>query len=127
MFTKLVVLIMSLVISLTSALGLNFTAPEEEAAEVKNVIILIGDGMGFNHLHATENADCRRSEFQFVHHRIVCGLCYGNQPVQLGCHRGRDVLDRWHRSGVAYQAFCRQIRQRCGILNSCKNQKTYNY
>lgn len=54
MFTKLVVFIMSLVISLTSALGLNFTAPEEEAAEVKNVIILIGDGMGFNHLHATE-------------------------------------------------------------------------
>lgn len=54
MFTKLVILIMSLVISLTNMMGLNFTAPEEEAAEVKNVIILIGDGMGFNHLNATE-------------------------------------------------------------------------
>lgn len=54
MFTKIVVLIMSLVITLTNMLGLNFVAPEEEAAEVKNVIILIGDGMGFNHLYATE-------------------------------------------------------------------------
>lgn len=54
MFTKIVVLIMSLVITLTTALGLNFVAPEEEAADVKNVIILIGDGMGFNHLYSTE-------------------------------------------------------------------------
>ncbi len=54
MFTKIVVLIMSLVVTLTTALGLNFVAPEEEANEVKNVIILIGDGMGFNHLNATE-------------------------------------------------------------------------
>lgn len=54
MFTKLVILIMSLVISLTNMMGLNFTAPAEEAAEVKNVIILIGDGMGFNHLNSTE-------------------------------------------------------------------------
>lgn len=54
MLTKIVVLIMSLVITLTTALGLNFVAPEEEAADVKNVIILIGDGMGFNHLNATE-------------------------------------------------------------------------
>ncbi len=54
MFSKIVVLIMSLVIMLTNTLGLNFTAPAEEAEEVKNVIILIGDGMGFNHLHSTE-------------------------------------------------------------------------
>ena len=54
MLTKIVVFIMSLVLSITSALGLNFSAPAEEAAEVKNVIILIGDGMGFNHLYATE-------------------------------------------------------------------------
>ncbi|MBR2410222.1 MAG: alkaline phosphatase [Clostridia bacterium] len=54
MFTKIVVLIMSLVVTLTTTFGLNFIAPAEEAEDVKNVIILIGDGMGFNHLNATE-------------------------------------------------------------------------
>lgn len=54
MLTKIIVAIMSLVLMISSAFGLEFTAPEEEASEVKNVIILIGDGMGFNHLHATE-------------------------------------------------------------------------
>lgn len=56
MLTKIVVFIMSLVVSLSSTLGLTFIAPEEETKEVKNVIILIGDGMGFNHLYATEKA-----------------------------------------------------------------------
>ena len=54
MFTKVVILIMSFIVTFTTTFGLNFVAPEEEANEVKNVIILIGDGMGFNHLHATE-------------------------------------------------------------------------
>lgn len=54
MFSKIVVLIMSLVVMLTSTFGVGFVAPEAEANEVKNVIILIGDGMGFNHLNATE-------------------------------------------------------------------------
>lgn len=54
MFTKIVVLIMSFVVTFTTAFGLNFAAPAEEAEDVKNVIILIGDGMGFNHLYATE-------------------------------------------------------------------------
>ncbi len=54
MFTKIVVFIMSLVVMISSTFGIGFVAPEEEANEVKNVIILIGDGMGFNHLNATE-------------------------------------------------------------------------
>lgn len=54
MFTKIIVLIMSLVVTLTTTFGLNFIAPADEAEDVKNVIILIGDGMGFNHLNATE-------------------------------------------------------------------------
>ncbi len=54
MLAKIVVLIMSFVIMLTGSLGLDFVAPEQEAEEITNVIILIGDGMGFNHLYATE-------------------------------------------------------------------------
>lgn len=54
MFTKIVVMIMSLVVMLTTTFGLNFVAPEEDANEIKNVIIMIGDGMGFNHLYSTE-------------------------------------------------------------------------
>jgi len=54
MFTKIVVLIMSLVITFTTTFGLNFVAPAEDAEEIKNVVILIGDGMGFNHLYSTE-------------------------------------------------------------------------
>lgn len=54
MFTKIVILIMSFVVTITSTFGLNFIAPEQEADDVKNVIILIGDGMGFNHLNSTE-------------------------------------------------------------------------
>ncbi len=54
MLAKIVVLIMSIVIAFSTTFGLNFTAPAEEAAEVKNVIIMIGDGMGFNHLYSTE-------------------------------------------------------------------------
>ena len=54
MFAKIVVLIMSFVLTFASTFGLGFTAPAEEAEDVKNVIILIGDGMGFNHLNSTE-------------------------------------------------------------------------
>lgn len=54
MFAKIVVLIMSLVITISTTFGLNFVAPSEEAEEIKNVVILIGDGMGFNHLYSTE-------------------------------------------------------------------------
>ncbi|MBQ7296589.1 MAG: alkaline phosphatase [Clostridia bacterium] len=54
MFTKLVVMIMSLVVMLSTTFGLNTTVPAEDAAEVKNVIIMIGDGMGFNHLYSTQ-------------------------------------------------------------------------
>ncbi len=54
MFTKIIVSIMSFVVMFSSLFGLNFIAPSDEAQEVKNVIIMIGDGMGFNHLYATE-------------------------------------------------------------------------
>ena len=54
MFTKIIVLIMSFIISFSSTFGLNFIAPADETEEIKNVIIMIGDGMGFNHLYATE-------------------------------------------------------------------------
>lgn len=54
MCTKIIVLIMSFVVMFSSIFGLDFIAPVDEAEQVKNVIILIGDGMGFNHLYATE-------------------------------------------------------------------------
>lgn len=55
MIAKIVSLIMSLVIMISSAFGLSFIAPAEEAEEIQNVIIMIGDGMGWNHLYATQN------------------------------------------------------------------------
>ena len=54
MFTKIIVSIMSFVIMFSTFFGLNYIAPADEAEDVKNVIIMIGDGMGFNHLAATE-------------------------------------------------------------------------
>lgn len=54
MFTKIIVSIMSFVVMFSSFFGLNFIAPSDEAENTKNVIIMIGDGMGFNHLYATE-------------------------------------------------------------------------
>lgn len=54
MFTKLIVSIMSFVVMFSSMFGLNFIAPSDEAEDTRNVIIMIGDGMGFNHLYATE-------------------------------------------------------------------------
>lgn len=54
MIAKIVSLIMSLVIMISSAFGLSFMAPAEEADEIQNVIIMIGDGMGWNHLYATQ-------------------------------------------------------------------------
>ncbi len=56
MFTKIIVMIMSFIVTFSTTFGLNFIAPADEAEETKNVIILIGDGMGFNHLYATEHA-----------------------------------------------------------------------
>ena len=56
MFAKIIVSIMSFVIMFSSFFGLNFIAPSDEAENTKNVIIMIGDGMGFNHLYATEKA-----------------------------------------------------------------------
>lgn len=56
MFAQIVVIIMTFVMSFSSFFELNFIAPADEAAEAKNVIIMIGDGMGFNHLYATEHA-----------------------------------------------------------------------
>lgn len=55
MMAKIISMIMSLVVMISSALGLSFVAPAEEAAEIQNVIIMIGDGMGWNHLYATQN------------------------------------------------------------------------
>ncbi len=55
MFTKFVVTIMSMIVALSSVFGFGFKAPTDEAAEIKNVIIMIGDGMGFNHLYSTED------------------------------------------------------------------------
>lgn len=52
---QIVSFIMSIVIMITSTLGLVFVAPSDEAAEIENVIIMIGDGMGWNHLYATQN------------------------------------------------------------------------
>lgn len=53
--TQIVAFIMSIVITITSSLGLVFVAPAEDAAEIDNVIIMIGDGMGWNHLYSTQN------------------------------------------------------------------------
>lgn len=55
MIAKIVSFIMSLVIAFSSAFGLVYIAPTEEAAKIENVIIMIGDGMGWNHLYATQN------------------------------------------------------------------------
>lgn len=52
---QIVAFIMSLVITISSSLGLVYIAPAEEAAEIENVIIMIGDGMGWNHLYSTQN------------------------------------------------------------------------
>lgn len=53
MLTKFISLIMSFVIMISSSLGIIFVAPEDET--IDNVIIMIGDGMGWNHLYATQN------------------------------------------------------------------------
>ncbi len=55
MIAKIVSMIMSIVIMISSSFGLAFVAPEEEAKEIENVIIMIGDGMGWNHLYSTQN------------------------------------------------------------------------
>ncbi|MBR5562178.1 MAG: alkaline phosphatase [Clostridia bacterium] len=52
---QIVSFIMSIVIMITSSFGLVFEAPAEEANEFENVIIMIGDGMGWNHLYSTQN------------------------------------------------------------------------
>ncbi len=54
MITKFVIAVMSTVVALSSIFGFGYEAPIEEAEEIQNVIIMIGDGMGFNHLYATQ-------------------------------------------------------------------------
>lgn len=53
MIAKFFSLFMSFIIMISSSLGIVFVAPEGETIE--NVIIMIGDGMGWNHLYATQN------------------------------------------------------------------------
>ena len=79
MFTKIVVLIMSLVVTLTTTFGLNFIAPAEEAEDVKNVIILIGDGADLSYKFLSEKGlDVRTfSEiFKFQHASGVAITAY---------------------------------------------------
>lgn len=52
MLTKIVSLFMSFTVMILSPLGVVFVAPEGE--NIENVIIMIGDGMGWNHLYATQ-------------------------------------------------------------------------
>lgn len=53
MITKIFSFFMSLMVAVLSPLGIIFAAPEDETIE--NVIIMIGDGMGWNHLYSTQN------------------------------------------------------------------------
>lgn len=53
MIVKFFSLVMSLMVAVLSPLGIIFAAPENEA--IDNVIIMIGDGMGWNHLYATQD------------------------------------------------------------------------
>lgn len=53
MIVKFFSFMMSVIVALMGPLGLVFTAPEDETIE--NVIIMIGDGMGWNHLYSTQN------------------------------------------------------------------------
>ena len=52
MIVKFFSVMMSLMITVLSPLGIVFSAPEDET--IDNVIIMIGDGMGWNHLYATQ-------------------------------------------------------------------------
>ena len=52
MIVKFFSVMMSVMITLLSPLGIVFKAPEGET--IDNVIIMIGDGMGWNHLYATQ-------------------------------------------------------------------------
>ena len=53
MIVKFFSFMMSVIVALMGPLGLVFTAPEDETIE--NVIIMIGDGMGWNHLYSTQD------------------------------------------------------------------------
>ena len=53
MVVKFFSVMMSLIVTLFGSLGIVFTAPEDET--IDNVIIMIGDGMGWNHLYSTQN------------------------------------------------------------------------
>ena len=55
MITKLFFALLTLIVTLFSTCDNNFVAPVEEAQEIKNVVIMIGDGMGFNHLYSTQD------------------------------------------------------------------------
>ena len=55
-FTKVISVFMSFFLSIGAFFGI-VEAPErvEDQNKIKNVIYLIGDGMGFNHLEKTKN------------------------------------------------------------------------
>ena len=55
MLIKLFFTLLTLIVTLFSTVNNNFVAPVQEAQEIKNVVIMIGDGMGFNHLYSTQD------------------------------------------------------------------------
>ena len=54
MIKRLIAATLSFVLAFTVIFSTVYEAPAEEAENIKNVIIMIGDGMGYNHLYATE-------------------------------------------------------------------------
>ncbi len=55
MLIKLFFALLTLIVTLFSTCDNSFVAPSQEAQEIKNVVIMIGDGMGFNHLYSTQD------------------------------------------------------------------------
>lgn len=53
-FTKIIAFFMSVFLAIGSFLGITDSSADKKPAEIKNVIYLIGDGMGFNHLEKTK-------------------------------------------------------------------------
>lgn len=51
-FAKIIAFFMSIFIAIGNFFGINI--PQEQPKEIKNVIFLIGDGMGYNHLEKTK-------------------------------------------------------------------------
>ncbi len=55
MIIKLMFTLLTILVTFFSTFNNNFVAPQNEAEEIKNVVIMIGDGMGFNHLYSTQD------------------------------------------------------------------------